>query len=79
MIKLDSFHFLLSDVDLHYRQLLSAGTASASFGSKNRFLQSLQTRAFPAGVNGSPLQTTAVNSDNTCYTSWDCSFAFVPP
>ncbi len=30
MIKLDSFHFLLSDVDLHYRQLLSVGTASAS-------------------------------------------------
>ena len=73
------------------RTIAFHGTASASFGSKNRFLQSLQTRgtgtaitrptekhchfrsshrrpfALPAGVNGSPLQTTAVNSDNTCY------------
>ena len=47
--------------------LLYRSTASASSGSKNRFLQRLQTRAFSAGVNGSPLQTTAVNSDNTCY------------
>src|SRR5690606_4707687 len=45
-------------VDFRCGQSLSAGTASASSGSKNRFLQSLQTRAFPAGVDCPPLQST---------------------
>ena len=63
------------------------------------FVRPIEDRLlFPQEFNGSPLQTTAVNSDNTCYptlsqrrkctetpgrlktvTSWDCSFAFVPP
>ena len=59
MIKLDSFHFykrklpsfLLNDVDFHFKQLLTAGTASASVAPRPRRYRDLQTRAVPAGVN----------------------------
>ena len=66
MIKLDSFHFykrklpsfLLSDVDFHFRQLLSAGTASASVAPRPRRYRDLRTRAVPAGVNCLSFQST---------------------
>ena len=59
MIKLDSFHFykrklhsfLLSDVDFHFRQLLSADTASASVAPRPSRYKDLRTRAVSAGVN----------------------------
>ena len=47
MIKLDSFHFLLSDVDFHFRQLLSAGTALASVAPRPRRYRDFRTRAVP--------------------------------
>jgi len=58
MIKLDSFHFLLSDVDFHFRQLLSAGTASASVAPRPRRYRNLRPRAVPAGVNCLSFQST---------------------
>ncbi len=72
MIKLDSFHFyqrklpsfLLSDVDFHFRQLLFAGTASASVAPRPRRYRDLRTRAVPAGGNCLSFQSTYRYFDN---------------